>query len=186
MASPDTDQAQTLPPLPLDVLALVAKAGASLQEMKGMRGLNKTWQQGFELVVTGITISLDDPMLPSGEAAAIRFPGLLKLDLGNSSAEESWLENLPKAFPKLTHLVLGHKLNTPGYHQSLACCLSNIGLEHIRGLPLTSLNLAHCRRVTSLGAGLRGETPLLDGMPLAHLDLSSCNHPTPMAPCACS
>lgn len=172
MASSDPDPALDLPLLPLDVLTTVARAGDSLQEMRGMRGLNKTWQQGFELAVTGITISLNDPMLPS--AAARRFPGLLKLDLGNCSAEESWLEDLPKAFPRLKHLVLGRRLNTDGYQQSLASRLSDGGLQHIQGLPLVSLQLAYCRGVTSLGSNQLGGVALLGGMPLVALDLSGC------------
>lgn len=165
--------------LPPDVLAIVTKAGGSLQKLKGMRGVNKVWQQGFEMVVAGITITLEHPRLPSGEDFAQRFPKLLHLDVGKSRAEESWLEILPKAFPNLTSLVLGHELNTPnGYHQSLASRLSNTGLEHIWGLPLSSLSLAHCRGVTSLGTspGLLGGGPLLKAMPLAHLDLSGCTH----------
>lgn len=102
--------------LPQDVLELVVKTGGGINEMKGMRGVCKTWQQGFELMVKGIAILLPDyPFLPSELEVARRFPGLTKLDLGRSEADGAFprLQNL-RALPKLDSLSLGEK-SFPAY-----------------------------------------------------------------------
>lgn len=49
--------------LTADILGLVAKAGG-IKEMAVMRQVSKTWKQGFELGVSGITVSFEAPMLP--------------------------------------------------------------------------------------------------------------------------
>lgn len=80
--------------LPLDVLSLVAQT-LGMNQMKIMRGVCKTWQQGFEMGVTGIKItSLGHPALPSGLELAQRFPGLTMLDLGKRAISTEWLEEL--------------------------------------------------------------------------------------------
>lgn len=148
--------------LPPDVLPLVAKAGG-LPDMKSMRGACKTWQEGFELGVTGIGVSILSPMLPDGGLAARRFPMLARLDVGNSSAAESWLQTLA-AFPKLSSLVLGYKADSAS-RLSLSRCLSDAGLGLLRGLPLAHLDLSGCAQLTP------GDLTVLRGMPLTSLSV---------------
>lgn len=108
--------------LPPDVLALVAQAGG-IPEMKAMRRASKNWQGGYDLGVTGIRISSEKTPIGFGDASAhprmmlepedevgiygTRFPGLARLDVGDSSANESWLR-IFGAFPKLASLNLGN------------------------------------------------------------------------------
>lgn len=185
MQSPDWDTG-----LPPDVLALVVKCSGG-NAVKEMRGVSKTWQQGFEIGVTAIKLrSLDTPLFPSGEELARRFPGLTKLDLWNSSLDTAWLANL-RAFPKLDSIILGSWLADPPIgsltarlkdfdlqhlqgtrlrHLDLSYCrsLTDAALEPLRGLPLSSLHLRKCVRPTA--AGLE----CLEGMPLTRLDLCRC------------
>lgn len=92
--------------LPSDVLALVAKKGRANQ-MKIMREVSKSWQQGFELAVRGISIgSVEHPVLPWGLEVAQRFPALTQLGLGNSLIDTAWLETL-QTLPNLNRLFLG-------------------------------------------------------------------------------
>lgn len=149
--------------LPPDVLALVAKAGG-LSAMKDMRGVSKTWQEGFELGVTGIRVSPLDPVLPDGGIACRRFPMLTMLDVGDSSADEAWLQTL-RAFPKLSSLVLGYSKPLAS-HKSLARRLSDTGLALLHGLPLVHLDLSHCTQLTP-----RGIRSAIRGMPLTSLIL---------------
>lgn len=197
--------------LPLDVLALVARAGGGPKNTSGMRATCKTWEHGFELGVRGIKIGLRGPLPPSEEAssprsaapnptasrpaapccAALRFPMLRSLDLGESRADEAWLETLSR-FPRLEALTLGHRgsvrsgaslfsrLSDNGLrrlgeiplprlaHLDLRRCrkLTEAGLEHLRKLPLTRLNLQGCEGVGSLAP--------LHGLPLTSLSLEDC------------
>lgn len=113
--------------LPPDVLALIAQAGG-LEGMKRMRGVNKSWREGFELCVRGITIArVYHPVLPSVVEAARRFPGLNMLDLGNSITSIAWLEDL-HILPKLDSLVLGNKNSFHALPNSLARCLTHAGM----------------------------------------------------------
>lgn len=159
--------------LPSDVLALVAKAGGN-SDMKVMRGISKTWQQGFELAVTGITLDYEYPFIPPEEEpapgwfgpscqprrpkgasanplflTAVRFPRLTRLALGKCAADEAWLETL-RAFPNLKSLDLGLGRDTSVvfFRQYFTFRLTDTGLRHLRGLPLTNLGLSFCDQLT--------------------------------------
>lgn len=174
--------------LPLDALTEIAGGRRAMQTM---RGVNQTWQYGFELSVRSLTIAENGPLPPPGAALALRFSGLTSLDLGRSQVAAAWLQNLP-AFPSLRKLVLGRTLsglylepflsdhirdadvlNLQGMHitsLSLQFCyqLTDAGLDALRGLPLSSLNLEGCKNLTSVGLGF------LSGMPLTDLNLTDC------------
>lgn len=109
--------------LPLEMMALVAKAGG-VGLMDSMREVCKSWQQGFEVQVSSIKIvwSWGDPepyveeedddtnscwLLPPGVNLAQRFPGLTKIDLGGSGAPPAWLKHL-RAIPRLDSVIIGH------------------------------------------------------------------------------
>lgn len=78
--SPDWDQG-----LPPEVLGLTAKAWRCRSPFaKDMREVSKSWQLGFNLSVSRITVRLDAPLLPKGVVLQERFPALTSLDLGNS------------------------------------------------------------------------------------------------------
>lgn len=120
--------------LPMDVLSLVAKAGG-LDAMKSMRGVSKTWQQGFELGITHIRIPLYlDPTLPPGaRQTAQRFLGATSLDARLCAAHESWLQTLKTSFPGLQNLILGaSRGNHPQY--CLARRLTDAGLTALSSL----------------------------------------------------
>lgn len=130
--------------LPLEVLALVAKAGGTMA-MKGMRGASRTWQQGFDLGVAGIGIFDDTkPVLTCGACILYRpphqfprsevtlgFPGLPKLDLGQSAIRPAWLKKL-KLFPRLDILIHGLSTYLRGSPSSLALHLSDFHMLHLR------------------------------------------------------
>lgn len=154
--------------VPLDVLALVAKAGGC-SSTKEMRGVAKAWQQGFELAVTSITINHGAPPLPSGDAAfalAQRFPSLSILNLGQSDSGDACLLNL-SAHRRLESLVLGlpaamgdlwpEPVAPP---ETLAARLTDNGLQNLIGLPLTNLSLRCCKQVTDAGMAARKDLPL--------------------------
>lgn len=87
-------------------ITLVAKTGG-FQKMKAIRGVCKTWQQGFELGVSKISVqTLEMPILAPGPAAAQRFQGLTRLDLENTDSLSSWLGTL-RFFPNLDNVSLG-------------------------------------------------------------------------------
>lgn len=117
--------------LPIDVLALVARAGG-VSEMKRMRSVCKSWQEGFDLGVTGIGIcELQHPVLPSGVAAASRFPGLTQLDLGCSAVGKDWLDHLG-AFSKLEILTLGGWPDGLGPGGALSVRLKAVDMKRIQ------------------------------------------------------
>lgn len=156
--------------LPLDVLALVAKAGG-LSDMQAMRSVSKSWQQGFELGVGGITLRKALPLL---NFTAQRFPGLTHLDISGSTVPEAWLQSL-RVFPKLNSVALGcQSFKERSKIGCLGSRLTNAGLDHLHELPaLTRLGLSFRDRLTSLG-------PLV-GMRLTALDLTICQRLTPVA-----
>lgn len=158
--------------LPMGVLTLVAQAGG-IEHMKMMRNVSKTWKAEFEMGVARLKVVLDSPSLPWGAAAAQRFPLLISLDISESCIEEEWMENLG-SFKKLKRLVLGSYKEEDGWsphahNRSLAVRLSDEGMAHLRGLPLTNLGLGCFNSVTDFGM------QSLHGMPLTELDLSMCN-----------
>lgn len=124
--------------------------------MKAMRGACKTWQQGYELGVSSITIHMEDPVLPLGYEAAQRFPGLKCLNIGDSQTELGDLQGL-RAFSNLDKLVLGEQTDSQFF---MASCLTDAEMHLLEGLPLTHLGLHGCMGLTDQGL------VWLHGMPL--------------------
>lgn len=158
--------------LPDDILAMVAKAGG-LCDLKSMRGVSKAWQRGFEQSVRSLKIHFLDPVLPPGNEAAQRFPGLTRLDLGESQTEVAWLGTL-SAFPSLSCLILGSLRSKHGKYKgrgrgkglgSLNLRLNDAALELLRGVQLERLSLAFCNGLSHTCLGC------LQDMPLTSLNL---------------
>lgn len=126
--------------------------------MKRMREVCKAWLAGFELAVSGINVPSKAFVLPEGGHLPQHFPGLVILDFGESVTGEDWLQNL-RAFTKLRVLILGR----PGGWGSwgFASRLTDAGLAHLVGLPITSLDLANCREVTNEGLKCLQSLPLI-------------------------
>lgn len=166
----DTDAVDWGNGLPLDVLALVANLGG-ISDTLSMRGVNKCWQQGFELGVQNIKIHFNDRMLPAGGEVAVRFPGLTNLDLGEvRMSAKDWLKNM-RGIASLNSLSLGQRFPPNDKHRisnSLATNLTRDALEHLRGLPLTCLNLNGCTTFGDVAL------EFFQGIPLRVLDLSRC------------
>lgn len=162
MAGPDWGQG-----LPAGILSRVSQLGGC-ELTKAMRGVNHTWKEEFEFSVTGIEITDENPQPSSFVSFSDRFPSLTNLDLGKCLIEESSLVFLGR----LQHLGSLH-LGTASYYTylyfpGLAGSLTGPGLEHVRGLPLASLDLGYCRSLTN--AGLR----FLEGVRLTSLRLEGC------------
>lgn len=179
--------------LPLDVLALVAGGTC---EMKAMRGVCSSWQQGFERSVSKIKITQDGALFPADGSFSQRFSGLVSLDLGESLIEEADLSSLAglkglqtlsmgKVFYSMKiapHVRLSDRLTGVGFQHlggltrlrslSLRYCenLVDGSFECLRGLPLTDLDLTKCSGLT--GSGLR----FLSGMPLVRVNLEDCSN----------
>lgn len=128
--------------LPPDVLDLIVKAGG-LAEMVGMRGVSKSWQEGYELSVSKIKTHPLAPQPPptdsqtlhprlpwlrvtnieaaigatplSEDAAAHRFPHLNWLDLSGAPEDNQIREWLKtlRALPQLRSVTLGGQHPTP-------------------------------------------------------------------------
>lgn len=154
--------------LPGEVLALIASLGG-VGNLKAMRGVNKTWQFGFELAVKSIRVPIPGPILPTGEDIAARFPELTKLDVGDSNRKKMgkrWLWNLAAA-KKLRCLVFGSVQYSRSKYSSRVGRKRN-GLHLVQGLPLTSLDFSQCRDL------LDSELEAVRGMPLMDLSLRFC------------
>lgn len=121
--------------LPDDAMELLARA-VGLQEMKLMRRVCKGWQTSFEHGIYVIRIPFGASGLP--DQASKRFCELTHLDLGESLTDENWLKNL-KGFQHLRVLVL-RQATIPSQSQ-LAGRLTDSGIAHLQGLPLTQLSL---------------------------------------------
>lgn len=171
--------------LPRDVLALIARLGG-ITATQSMRAVSKSWQEGFELAVEGIEISLLDPVPSGAGEAARRFPGLTSLDMGCKLASPSWLAGIG-AFRKLSHLALGERFSVFTVHDATSplqkvhfadlsmggssCELFPAGLSCLQGLPITHLKLRSLNWVTL------DDLWAFRCMPLASLDLSYCGGP---------
>lgn len=177
---------------------MLAPVARGRDDLKDMRGVCKSWEAGFEASVTSIRVSYSGPSLPPAAALQGRFPALTKLNLGACCCmDETRLRDL-QGLDKLRSLNLG--LTLPGVlksledtngtrSRSLPLKLTDSGMEGLRGMQLTELNLDNCWDVRDSGfENLRG-MPLksldfgwgkvsnlglesLEGMPLNHLDLS--------------
>lgn len=182
MANVDWDKG-----LPIDLLSAVA---SGRDELRAMRGVSYTWQEGFESSVTHITVDWAGPQLPSDGALERRFPGITSLDLGDSPLDDSDLWKLA-GLQRLRSLTLGlnSKSNFPQSDNPLAHTMTDAGLEGLQGLPLTHLNMRSCdllqdsslrhlseMPLASLNLGFCGIADLrfLRGVPLTSLDLCYC------------
>lgn len=186
---PDWDQG-----LPMEILEAVA---GGCNELRAMRGVSQTWQAVFEASVKSIKVSRKGALLPSASSLALRFPGLTSLDIGESQIDEISIGGL-SSLPRLASLTLGRPWGArgpvgPGRKAPLADRLTDVGLNGLQGLHLTSLNLAGLGSYTNAGLrNLKGMAltslnlshahlitdaglEYLQGMPLTHLDLTSCD-----------
>lgn len=145
--------------LPVDVLALVARGSNALREM---RGVCKTWQEGFDLSVTGVSVRGN----PDLERLVQHFPEMTNLKLGLCSrrVQSHLLKELAGA-SKLGSLSLGNE----GRRESGfgVCFASDTVFKQLARLPLTSLNLQGCTevRVCYFWPELR-ELPMLTSLSL--------------------
>lgn len=73
--------------------------------MKQMRAVNKTWQRGFENIVSGIAVGYETPVLLPWGGEALRFPALTSLNLRGSEMYEGALGAL-RLFQSLVSLDL--------------------------------------------------------------------------------
>lgn len=158
--------------LPEGLLAAIAKAGGC-NEMKAMRGVNNNWKAEFESSISSISFcdsdddAIDGPPLPADGTLRVRFPALARLDLERARMPQaSW--SLLAGLKNLTSLRLG-----VGYHKrdcceedELAKVLTDEGLEHLQGLPLTCLGLDGIEGLTEEGLAC------LKGMPLRTLSFT--------------
>lgn len=150
--------------LPVDLLALVAGGRDDLKEMRSVR---KTWQQGFESSVTVMrqrsygSGKIDQdfidfleqglPALPSKFSE--RFPALTLLDLSHFPADEQSLRNLA-GLKHLRSLILGPEFfSTEGTDSGLSVSEAEAGewcpsgLTALAGLQLDHLSLRECSLV---------------------------------------
>lgn len=159
-ATPDWDKG-----LPLDVLALVAKGK---DDLKAMRSVCKSWQQGFDVSAVELTIGGDGPLLSLGSLSE-RFPGLVILDLGLSSVDEADLGVL-SSLKRLRSLTLGAETPAtavPG-QGGLWERLTNVGVQHLSSLQLKYLGLGGCKQF------LDEDLEVLRDLPLTAMDLPGC------------
>lgn len=141
--------------LPLETLAAVSRGK---DELKAMRGVCKRWQAGFECSVTGIRVPWHGPQLPNGAVMAARFPFLTSLRLGNSFLNNSGLREL-SSLRRLASVSLRRR--GPATEAGLAfrqifqsqqpdTGFTDYGLNALRVLPLTHLDLHGCQQVRAL------------------------------------
>lgn len=170
--------------LPVEILAIV---GQGSDAVKHMRELNSHWKAGFDAGVTTIRVGKGVPLLPITPATAEQFPLLSKLILGQTGMKDTACLAGLASFRHLTSLSLGCSMavlesltsgpkakknaqpRRPRAHQPyfpFGRYINDSGLEHLRGLPLTELDLEGCQRLTD--AGLASS---LVGMPLRSLNL---------------
>lgn len=174
--------------IPLGLIGLVAVLGGP--EMSVMRGVSKNWKTGYEESVKKIWIFSEGPA-PTADFAS-RFPSLEILDIGSCPMPEAALSCI-SGLKHLSTLNLGSFPSIEGMgrgeHPMLAYVLSNASLEIVKGLPITSLDLSFCFRLSEKGlARLRGlklarlelmgsrirSLEPLRGLPLTYLGLYEC------------
>lgn len=188
LASPDWDQ-----DLPRDVLGLVIVAGGGPNEMKSMKGVSKTWLEGFNNSIVKLRISSAGPLLPFEVTFSERFPCLTSLDLGESPMSQQEVQAQLKGLTKLQYLVLGGLFLCPDLcrmqcGQFFSCSNSGLGelfslrhlslrgsdnrqddhLKGLRGLQLSSLDLSGCGSLVPENFGFQH----LEGLPLMSLNLA--------------
>lgn len=171
--------------LPLDILAQVA---GGCDELKTMRGVCKSWQEGYESSVTKIRITKTGPVLPDDRSFQARFPLLAALHLEYCNDSKPALQNLvglsrlailslrPSSRPRhsIASMVRDEdleplsRMQLTGLDLSYCCRIGRTALENLVGMPLVSLCLDHC---SHLG---KNALETLRGLPLTKLDLSYC------------
>lgn len=152
--------------LPLDVLALVA---GGKDKLKAMRGVCKSWQQGFDVSAVTLRVSRVGPLLPTDGSLSQRFPGLVRLDLGLSLVPEADLEVL-SSLQRLRSLTLGKAHSSAGGlgQGGLWERLTGAGAQHLGSLQLEFLGLGGCNLLAD------EDYEVLQGQPLASLELMAC------------
>lgn len=161
--------------IPLGVISLVAVLGGP--EMAVMRGVSKTWTKGYDDTVKKIRIDIFGPVPPADFAS--RFSSLEILDIGGCPMPEASLSCL-SGLQHLSNLCMGRDYDGENEEENpfrgsgpiLAYTIRNAGLELLKGLPITSLDLTFCIHLTE--AGLIH----LKGLPLARLELMGTNFHT--------
>lgn len=161
-------------------------------DLKAMRAVSKTWQEGYEISVTKIRIAKQGPVLSAGGSFASRFPLLTSLHLEYCILNNPGLQNL-KGLNRLVDLSLRDPSNISDLQTSLVSdehlfylrkmkltnldltgcsCVDIVGLRYLRRMPLTRLILRDCRYLD------KASLECLRGLPLAVLDLAFCNQVT--------
>lgn len=156
--------------LPEAVLPLMANLGG-VKDMKVMRGVSKSWQEGFNLGITSIRISSAE-VLPDGLLkGAQHFPELTRLDLRDLRVPKDTTLKMLQAlqtFPKLDSLFLGSALGSlPSEHLPIT-------LRELRGMQLKLLDLSGCNHLSDAAL-----TECTHEMQLSSLVLSGCCKLTP-------
>lgn len=162
--------------LPFD---LVAKIAGGRNQLKMMRGVNLSWQLGFEMSVTSITIDKRGPSLPQGLAE--RFPRMSNLRFRNF-ATSFQLDSWTKGFDLLTRTGVA----PPGWRDcpltastdpveeqlqrlmdlklrdiTLQSCaaLPDDSMDYFSRLPLVSLSLSGCLSLENRGLQVTVQIP---------------------------
>lgn len=116
-----------------------------------MRGVSKTWEQGFDYSITSLKIWSCGPLLP--ENAPVRFLELATQGLGASTMPIDDLSSLAR-FKKLTAVSLAFDMSEPRMQddsETLHRVVTDESLIQLRDLHLTSLDLS---QTNITGAGL--------------------------------
>lgn len=165
--------------LPVDVLGLMAKTGG-MSSMKSMRGVSKTWQQGYELGVSHIKLHTRDTSLPwEAQDAAQRFPCLTSLDVGHNTAANPSMFQTLSIFPNLKRLIIGPRKyfprggSPPNLAQELPLnyWIRDVHLAALRDLALTSLDLSGCWDLSKQGLQCLRDLPHLAQLNLHNFTL---------------
>lgn len=173
--------------LPLDILSQVA---GGCDELKIMRGVSKTWKEGYENSVTKIRIYEDCPVLPADGSFHAQFSLVTVLHLEYCKVRKPELQNLggmkrlaflslkpPFRLPNPLSSMVGdddleplRRMQLSGLDLSDCCRIGNASMQKLRGMHLEFLGLSHCRNLGNTAL------KLLRGGPLTKLDLSFCDN----------